>query len=141
MSPRAGAVRPVVQRVVSEQARSAIGGFSNFDPELHRPASIWVREWCEVCEPLPAGAARAPAARRMGCAAPFCNEGCPLGHLIPEWDDLSYRDDWPALSERLHASQPNFPDFICPVGCAREPATVEGKAKRSRCAASGSTSA
>jgi glutamate synthase (NADPH/NADH) small chain len=55
----------------------------------------------------------------MDCGIPFCHEGCPLGNLIPEWNDLVYRDDWPEAIERLHATN-NFPEFtgrLCPAPC------------------------
>ena len=58
-------------------------------------------------------------ARCMDCGIPFCHEGCPLGNLIPEWNDLVYRDDWSAAIERLHATN-NFPEFtgrLCPAPC------------------------
>ena len=53
----------------------------------------------------------------MDCGIPFCHNGCPLGNLIPEWNDYAYREDWPAASERLHATN-NFPEFtgrLCPA--------------------------
>ena len=55
----------------------------------------------------------------MDCGIPFCHDGCPLGNLIPEWNDLVYRDDWPEAMERLHATN-NFPEFtgrLCPAPC------------------------
>ena len=55
----------------------------------------------------------------MDCGIPFCHTGCPLGNLIPEWNDLVYRDDWKAASDRLHATN-NFPEFtgrLCPAPC------------------------
>ena len=55
----------------------------------------------------------------MDCGIPFCHEGCPLGNLIPEWNDLVYRDDWSEAIERLHATN-NFPEFtgrLCPAPC------------------------
>ena len=92
-----------------------------YDRELprHRPVPIRVRDWREVYEPFPAGAARRQAARCMDCGVPFCHEGCPLGNLIPEWNDLVYRGNWAEASERLHATN-NFPDFtgrLCPAPC------------------------
>ena len=65
------------------------------------------------------GAARHQGARCMDCGIPFCHEGCPLGNLIPEWNDLVYRDDWSEAIERLHATN-NFPEFtgrLCPAPC------------------------
>ena len=55
----------------------------------------------------------------MDCGIPFCHTGCPLGNLIPEWNDLVYRDQWQGASERLHATN-NFPEFtgrLCPAPC------------------------
>ena len=55
----------------------------------------------------------------MDCGIPFCHDGCPLGNLIPEWNDLAWRDDWQAAIERLHATN-NFPEFtgrLCPAPC------------------------
>jgi len=96
-------------------------GFLKYDRELprHRPVSIRVRDWREVYEPFPANSARRQAARCMDCGIPFCHEACPLGNLIPEWNDLVYRDNWFEASERLHATN-NFPDFtgrLCPAPC------------------------
>jgi len=96
-------------------------GFLKYDRELplHRPAAVRVRDWREVYEPFPADSSRQQAARCMDCGIPFCHEACPLGNLIPEWNDLVYRDDWVDASERLHATN-NFPDFtgrLCPAPC------------------------
>ena len=66
------------------------------------------------------------AGRCMDCGIPFCHSGCPLGNLIPEWNDLVWRDDWTGAIERLHATN-NFPEFtgrLCPAPC--EPACVLG---------------
>ncbi len=71
----------------------------------------------------------------MDCGIPFCHDGCPLGNLIPEWNDLVYRDDWPDAMERLHATN-NFPEFtgrLCPAPCEaacvlginEDPVTIE----------------
>ncbi|MDA8360136.1 MAG: glutamate synthase subunit beta [Actinomycetota bacterium] len=96
-------------------------GFLKYDRELprHRPVAIRVRDWREVYEAFPASSVRRQAARCMDCGIPFCHEGCPLGNLIPEWNDLVYRDQWFEASERLHATN-NFPDFtgrLCPAPC------------------------
>jgi glutamate synthase (NADPH/NADH) small chain len=84
-----------------------------------RPVPVRLRDWREVYEPFPAEAARHQGARCMDCGIPFCHEGCPLGNLIPEWNDLVYRDDWSEAVERLHATN-NFPEFtgrLCPAPC------------------------
>ena len=61
----------------------------------------------------------AQAGRCMDCGIPFCHQGCPLGNLIPEWNDLAWRGDWREAIERLHATN-NFPEFtgrLCPAPC------------------------
>jgi glutamate synthase (NADPH/NADH) small chain len=98
-----------------------IRGFLKFGRELpqHRSVGVRIRDWNEVYEPFPVESSRQQAARCMDCGIPFCHEGCPLGNLIPEWNDLVYRDNWAAAIERLHATN-NFPDFtgrLCPAPC------------------------
>jgi glutamate synthase (NADPH/NADH) small chain len=88
-----------------------------------RPVEERVRDWNEV---YPDGAGRAllpiiteQAGRCMDCGIPFCHQGCPLGNIIPEWNDLVWRDDWEGAVERLHATN-NFPEFtgrLCPAPC------------------------
>ena len=88
-----------------------------------RPVEERVHDWHEV---YPDGAGRAllpiitkQAGRCMDCGIPFCHQGCPLGNLIPEWNDLVWRDDWDGAIERLHATN-NFPEFtgrLCPAPC------------------------
>jgi glutamate synthase (NADPH) small chain len=95
-----------------------------------RPVAERVQDWNEV---YPGGAGKAllpiigkQAGRCMDCGIPFCHSGCPLGNLIPEWNDLVWRDDWSGAIERLHATN-NFPEFtgrLCPAPC--EPACVLG---------------
>ncbi len=68
---------------------------------------------------VPAGELEVQGARCMDCGIPFCHQGCPLGNLIPDWNDLIYRDRWQAAIERLHATN-NFPEFtgkLCPAPC------------------------
>jgi glutamate synthase (NADPH/NADH) small chain len=89
--------------------------------ELPTRRSIPVRvlDWQEVYEDFPPDKVRRQGARCMDCGIPFCHTGCPLGNLIPEWNDLVYRDDWKAASDRLHATN-NFPEFtgrLCPAPC------------------------
>src|SRR5271167_897457 len=96
-------------------------GFMKYDRELprRRPVPVRLRDWHEVYEPFPAESARHQGARCMDCGIPFCHEGCPLGNLIPEWNDLVYRDDWSLAIERLHATN-NFPEMtgrLCPAPC------------------------
>ena len=72
-------------------------GFMEFGRELprRRPVSVRLRDWHEVYEPFAEEATKEQGARCMDCGIPFCHDGCPLGNLIPEWNDLVYRDDWP----------------------------------------------
>jgi glutamate synthase (NADPH/NADH) small chain len=84
-----------------------------------RPVDVRIRDWKEVYEDFPAGHLHDQAARCMDCGIPFCHNGCPLGNLIPEWNDLVWKDDWTEASERLHATN-NFPEFtgrLCPAPC------------------------
>jgi len=88
-----------------------------------RPVEERVQDWNEV---YPEGAGRSllpiitkQAGRCMDCGIPFCHQGCPLGNIIPEWNDLVWRDDWEGAIERLHATN-NFPEFtgrLCPAPC------------------------
>ena len=98
-----------------------IHGFQKHGRELpaRRPVPVRLRDWKEVYERFPVEAAQQQGARCMDCGIPFCHEGCPLGNLIPEWNDLVYRDDWSEAVERLHATN-NFPEFtgrLCPAPC------------------------
>ncbi len=84
-----------------------------------RPVPVRLRDWKEVYEDFPADHLRTQASRCMDCGIPFCNHGCPLGNLIPDWNDLVYRDHWREAIERLHATN-NFPEFtgrLCPAPC------------------------
>jgi glutamate synthase (NADPH) small chain len=95
-------------------------------PPAKRPVQIRIRDWHEVYEPSSQQHAKTQAARCMDCGIPFCHNGCPLGNLIPEWNDLVYRDHWREAIDRLHATN-NFPEFtgkLCPAPC--EPSCVLG---------------
>ncbi|MBI3492752.1 MAG: glutamate synthase subunit beta [Acidobacteria bacterium] len=84
-----------------------------------RPIDVRVRDWREVYLPYEDAALKDQTARCMDCGIPFCHEGCPLGNLIPDWNDLVYRDRWRAAIDRLHATN-NFPEFtgrLCPAPC------------------------
>jgi glutamate synthase (NADPH) small chain len=84
-----------------------------------RPVDIRLQDWHEVYTEFPARELERQAGRCMDCGIPFCHNGCPLGNLIPEWNDLVWRQDWYAASERLHATN-NFPEFtgrLCPAPC------------------------
>jgi glutamate synthase (NADPH/NADH) small chain len=96
-------------------------GFIDFPRRLpgRRPIPVRIRDWHEVYEPFPEESTREQGARCMDCGIPFCHEGCPLGNLIPEWNDLVWRGQWAEASERLHATN-NFPEFtgrLCPAPC------------------------
>src|SRR5579884_2673315 len=89
-----------------------------------RPVDERLHDQREVYLPLPLLTLRQQASRCMDCGVAFCHSGCPLGNLIPEWNDLVSRDDWFEASLRLHATN-NFPEFtgrLCPAPC--EPACV-----------------
>ncbi len=84
-----------------------------------RPVPVRILDWDEVYEPFDEGELKAQASRCMDCGIPFCNNGCPLGNLIPDWNDLVYRDNWREAIDRLHATN-NFPEFtgrLCPAPC------------------------
>ncbi|MGH3344056.1 MAG: glutamate synthase subunit beta [Carbonactinosporaceae bacterium] len=86
---------------------------------LRRPVPVRIKDWHEVYEEMPPDDLRGQAGRCMDCGVPFCHDGCPLGNLIPEWNDLVRRDDWAGAIERLHATN-NFPEFtgrLCPAPC------------------------
>ncbi|HWE56318.1 MAG TPA: glutamate synthase subunit beta [Acidimicrobiales bacterium] len=96
-------------------------GFMEFGRELpsRRPVPVRLRDWKEVYEPFQEDRLRTQASRCMDCGIPFCNDGCPLGNLIPDWNDLVYRDQWRTAIDRLHATN-NFPEFtgrLCPAPC------------------------
>ena len=96
-------------------------GFIEFPRRLpgRRTIAVRVKDWREVYEAFPEESAREQGARCMDCGIPFCHEGCPLGNLIPEWNDLVWRGQWEEAAERLHATN-NFPEFtgrLCPAPC------------------------
>ena len=96
-------------------------GFLQWDREtpVRRPVPVRLRDWKEVYEPFGGEQLEHQAGRCMDCGIPFCNNGCPLGNLIPDWNDLVYRDHWRDALERLHATN-NFPEFtgrLCPAPC------------------------
>ena len=91
-----------------------------------RPVDIRIRDWKEVYEEQPLEALQKQAGRCMDCGIPFCHQGCPLGNLIPEWNDLIWRNEKDEAIDRLHATN-NFPEFtgrLCPAPC--ETACVVG---------------
>jgi glutamate synthase (NADPH/NADH) small chain len=100
-----------------------------------RAVPLRLRDWKEVYEDFSHDLLRQQAARCMDCGIPFCHNGCPLGNLIPEWNDLVHKDRWRDAIERLHATN-NFPEFtgrLCPAPCEascvlginQEPVTIK----------------
>ena len=96
-------------------------GFLKHQRELpsRREVPVRLMDWREVYTDFPIAKVREQASRCMDCGIPFCNNGCPLGNLIPDWNDLVYRDHWREAIDRLHATN-NFPEFtgrLCPAPC------------------------
>ncbi len=100
-----------------------------------RPVDVRISDWKEVYTDFSPAELERQAGRCMDCGIPFCHSGCPLGNLIPEWNDLVHSRDWRAAAERLHATN-NFPEFtgrLCPAPCesacvlgiAAEPVTIK----------------
>ncbi len=98
-----------------------VRGFLKHGRELpsRRPVPVRILDWNEVYEKFPEEALATQASRCMDCGIPFCNNGCPLGNIIPDWNDLVYKDRWREALDRLHATN-NFPEFtgrLCPAPC------------------------
>lgn len=103
-----------------------VTGFKEYRREtpLRRPVEERVKDWFEVYQPFPEDGVKVQAARCMDCGVPFCHTGhqtvgCPVNNLIPDWNDLVYRDRWREAIRMLHATN-NFPEFtgrICPAPC------------------------
>ncbi len=98
-----------------------ITGFLEIDREkVHKePIAARLTHWREFEEKTPEATLRDQGARCMDCGIPFCHQGCPLGNIIPDWNDLVYRGRWREAIDRLHATN-NFPEFtgrICPAPC------------------------
>ena len=96
-------------------------GFIEIQRKKHptRPIEERIHDWREVYLPSPTGDLMEQGARCMDCGIPFCHQGCPLGNLIPDWNDLVYKDKWRGAIDRLHATN-NFPEFtgrLCPAPC------------------------
>jgi glutamate synthase (NADPH/NADH) small chain len=84
-----------------------------------RPVTERVEDWFEIYQPFPLENVRTQGARCMDCGIPFCHTGCPVNNIIPDWNDLVYRDRWRDAIRVLHATN-NFPEFtgrICPAPC------------------------
>jgi glutamate synthase (NADPH) small chain len=100
-----------------------------------RPVDVRITDWREVYTDFGPDQLERQAGRCMDCGIPFCHSGCPLGNLIPEWNDLVHSGDWRSAAERLHATN-NFPEFtgrLCPAPCesacvlgiSAEPVTIK----------------
>jgi glutamate synthase (NADPH) small chain len=98
-----------------------LGGFLQIERHgaSYRDPSERARDYREFVDPAPLAELREQGGRCMECGVPFCHNGCPLGNLIPDWNDLVYRDRWQEAIAQLHATN-NFPDFtgrLCPAPC------------------------
>jgi len=98
-----------------------VTGFIEFEREVptRRPVAERVSDWKEIYEPFPLVKVQTQGARCMDCGVPFCHNGCPLNNIIPDWNDLAYRDRWRDAIRVLHSTN-NFPEFtgrICPAPC------------------------
>src|SRR5271156_2776571 len=96
-------------------------GFLNIEQQklMPRPVHQRIKDYRELYHPMPAESVRAQASRCMDCGLPFCHTGCPLGNLIPDWNDLVWKGRWKEAIRDLHATN-NFPEFtgrICPAPC------------------------
>ena len=84
-----------------------------------RPVDLRLLDWHEVYEPFPLETLQTQAARCMDCGTPFCNSGCPVNNIIPDFNDMVFRADWKNAIDTLHSTN-NFPEFtgrICPAPC------------------------
>ena len=98
-----------------------VTGFKEYTREVpaRRPVEERVHDYFEVYQPFPEEKVRVQAARCMDCGVPFCHTGCPVTNIIPDWNDLVYRDHWKEAIRVLHSTN-NFPEFtgrICPAPC------------------------
>ncbi len=98
-----------------------VTGFKEYTRELpaRRPVAERVHDYFEVYQQFPESKLRVQAARCMDCGVPFCHTGCPLGNIVPDWNDLVYRDRWKEAIRVLHSTN-NFPEFtgrVCPAPC------------------------
>jgi glutamate synthase (NADPH/NADH) small chain len=96
-------------------------GFKEYDRELpaRRPVAERIGDFREIYEAFPEAKLKEQTARCMDCGVPTCIAGCPLGNLIPDWNDLNYRDRRREAIDRLHSTN-NFPEFtgrLCPAPC------------------------
>ena len=98
-----------------------VTGFMEIGRETptRRPVSERLNDWFEIYQDFPAEKVQAQGARCMDCGIPFCHTGCPLNNIIPDWNDLVYKNRWQDALRQLHATN-NFPEFtgrLCPAPC------------------------
>jgi glutamate synthase (NADPH/NADH) small chain len=98
-----------------------VTGFMEFQREVasRRPVEERVNDWFEIYQPFSYDKVRTQGARCMDCGVPFCHTGCPLNNIIPDWNDLAFRDRWKDAIRTLHSTN-NFPEFtgrVCPAPC------------------------
>lgn len=98
-----------------------VTGFLEFERQdrTSEAPEVRIHNYLEFVHPLPTGQVSQQAARCMDCGIPFCHQGCPVNNMIPDWNNLVYRDQWRTASEVLHSTN-NFPEFtgrICPAPC------------------------
>jgi glutamate synthase (NADPH/NADH) small chain len=98
-----------------------VTGFIEYEREVptRRPVAERINDWFEIYQDFPLEKVRMQGARCMDCGVPFCHSGCPLNNIIPDWNDLVYRDRWRDAVRVLHSTN-NFPEFtgrICPAPC------------------------
>ena len=96
-------------------------GFKEYDREdrVYRPIDVRLTDYREFVVPVAGEALAQQGARCMDCGIPFCHQGCPVDNIIPDWNDLVYRDRWREAIEILHSTN-NFPEFtgrVCPAPC------------------------
>ena len=127
----------------AEWSRSAMGDVTDSSRSTRkkhpsRPVAERLHDWHEVYLPFPQACSR-QAARCMDCGIPFCHTGCPLGNIIPDWNDLVYRNRWREAIDRLHATN-NFPEFtgrVCPAPCEAAACSastrIRSRSSRSKC--------
>jgi glutamate synthase (NADPH/NADH) small chain len=98
-----------------------VTGFIEYQREVatRRPVEERVNDWFEIYQPFSYEKVRTQGARCMDCGVPFCHTGCPLNNIIPDWNDLAYKDRWRDAIRVLHSTN-NFPEFtgrVCPAPC------------------------
>ena len=98
-----------------------VTGFIDYEREVatRRPVEERVNDWFEIYQPFSYEKVRTQGARCMDCGVPFCHTGCPLNNIIPDWNDLAYKDRWKDAIRVLHSTN-NFPEFtgrVCPAPC------------------------